>query len=162
MAPTAENVRTPWSLIAVHAAAALLGAWFIVQWVDEGTYAITAADARLILTIAPIAAAIASLLLDRYLLSHWLKMGLVCVVITLFASIAFSSAVAIDGLMDYHEYMSRDATYSYDIGHTFVILLIYNGVGAILSAMTILPAIVVTTSVWRFVYSRARGEEAAD
>ena len=151
-------MKRPPTLVLTHAAASLIGAWFLVLLVDDGAYAISGSDARLILITAPIAGAIASLLFDRYLLSHWLHFGFVCVGIAIIVSIALSSAVAIDSLIGYHGNMSQDPSYSFDMKHALSVLLVFNAIGGYLSAMTILPSIVVTTSAWRLLVRRSSDE----
>lgn len=144
-------------LVATHSIAALIGAWVLVGLIDEGVFAISSEDARLVLLTAPVAAALASLILGRFIRNRrhaggapgrWLLAGVATVGITIIVSVVISSSVAAVGLVEYHNYMSRDTTYEFDGGHAVSLVLLFNAIGGFLSMMTILPAMLLATSGW--------------
>lgn len=145
-------------LASVHAFASLLGAWGITVLAGAGIYSLSSSDTHIIVVAAPIAGALAFLMLSRFLrhrqssgsnVGPWVRVVVVSVAISLVVSVVISSFVAIDSLNMYHDYMaSRDAEYQFDYKHAASGLLFLNAIGGALSAFTVLPANLLAGVAW--------------
>ena len=121
-------------------------------------------DADVILLAAPVAGALASLLVSRYLQYRntvgsqfypWIRAILVSVAISLLVSIALFTIVAVGGMGEYHDYKTAaDQAYQFDWWFHAKSVLLINVIGVVASTFTVFPANLLATFSWLIFFGK--------